>query len=134
MSYSTKIVREQGGSVLRMKSGASLVLESGALFSPAGNTEIQSGASIAIADGGSLTVKSGATAKGQMYAIMNMGPNTWFFAPASPGSPITSASPGDMLWIGGSLPSLWVNTSNGTTGSAWKQFRQDGSSSTPAGP
>lgn len=128
--YNTKIIREQGGSVLRFTSGASLVMESGATFS--GNVQAISGTSNLVANGASLVIKPAASVKGSMYAVLNMGPNTLWFSPASPGSPISSASPGDMLWIGGSLPSLWLNNSDGTSGSKWTHV--GATSSVPAGP
>jgi hypothetical protein len=123
-AYSGKIVREAGGSVLRFTSGASLVLESGTAFQPSGHTAVQSGASLQVANGGSLVIKPGATTGGQAYPILNMGNNQMWYAPGSPGSPITSASPGDLMWIANSAStSLWVNLSNGTTGSRWGLVR-----------
>lgn len=102
------------------------------------NTQInlqQGGSELSLGLSGSLNLKSTATTKGSMYQILAMGSNKWWYSPASPGSPITSASPGDLLWIGGSLPSLWMNISNGTTGSNWDQLQLVGpASAIPAGP
>lgn len=136
MSYNVKIRKEQGGSLMRFASGASLVLESGTVFQPSGHTSIQSGASLQVGNGASLVVKPGATAGGQMYAMLNMGPNTFWYAPGSAGSPITSASPGDVLFIANSAStSIWVNLSNGTAGSRWGLVRLgNAGSQVPAGP
>lgn len=89
------IQREQGGSVFTVKSTGK----------------------IEISDGASLNVKSGATTNNEMYAVMKMGNNTLWYAPGSAGSPITSGSPGDLLWIANS--GMWLNVSDGTTGSKW---------------
>ena len=118
--YDTRIVREQGGSVLATASGGSVNFAAGALLSVSGKALFNSGASVHIDDGASLIIKDGATAHNSPVVILNAGPNQFWFAPGSAGSPTFSASPGDFLWIANSASTTWwANVSNGTAGSVW---------------
>ena len=122
------IIREAGGSVLtlkdiatmRLQSGASLVVEPGASLHSFGDVQVESGASIVVNDGASLIIKPAATTGSTADVIMNVGNNQIWYAPGSGGSPITNASPGDLMWIANSASTaLWLNISDGTAGSKW---------------
>lgn len=119
---------EQGGSVFKVKatgtarwnSNASLIVDSGASLHAFGHVIAETGASAKVNDGASLVVKPAATSEDSRYAIMNMGPNTFWYSPGSGGSPQFSASPGDLLWLANSASTgLWVNVSDGAAGSKW---------------
>ena len=119
-TYNSRIVREQGGSVMALASGASLNLAAGAPIGASGGL-ILSGGSAQVGTTASLLVKPTATAGGQPYAILNIGPNQMWYAPGSAGSPTFSGSPGDFLWIANSAStSFWANVSIGTAGSNWR--------------
>lgn len=123
MTYNTRIKREQGGSVLTVASGGSLNVNDGGFLGLSGN-QVFSGGSVQIGDTASLILRPGATTEDAMYPMLNMGKNTFWYSPGSAGSPITSASTGDILWISNSAStSLWVNVSDGTTGSNWDYVR-----------
>lgn len=130
--YNSRIRREQGGSVQTIASGGSVNYESGAHLT--GSGKIHSAGSLLVGDSGSLIAKPDATAKSSFYTLLNMGGHQMFFAPASAGSPIFSASPGDLCWIAGSAGGLWINQSDGTTGSTWANVGDSSASTTPAGP
>ena len=70
-SYNTLIVFEQGGTVLRVKSGGSLIIDSGGTFTGGGTVlevtsgqqlKIDSGATIGIVSGGALKPDGGSQA------------------------------------------------------------------------
>lgn len=107
MTYNSKIVLEQGGSVLRIASGGSLAVDSG------GTVNLGAG-TLPIASGGSLTVATG----GAVF----LGNVQLLFAASNspPGGLPVSASPGSIFFRSdGSMSRLYINTSSGTAGSVW---------------
>ena len=138
-TYNTKIVLEPGGSVfnvgqpgygavsnvfVRYQTGACAIYDSGASFLSAANVQVQSGASMHVDDGASLVIKDAATTQNNVYALLNMGKNQIWYTPGSTASPILSASPGDIFWLcQAASTALYLNVSNGTTGSNWRLVR-----------
>ena len=139
MTYNTKIVLEQGGSVqnvgepgygavsdvfVRYKTGACQIHDAGASFLSAAHVQVQAGASMHVDDGASLVIKDGATTHAQVYPLLNVGLHQIWYTPSSADSPILSSSPGDIFWVAQSASTaLYMNTSNGTTGSRWAVVR-----------
>jgi hypothetical protein len=122
------IIKEQGGSVVtfddvstqRFLSGASLIVDSGASLHSFGNIQAETGTCLTVNDGASLIIKPSATTGSTAYPIMNVGNNQVWYSPGSGGSPITTASPGDLMWVANSASTaIWVNISDGTMGSKW---------------
>ncbi len=100
--YNAKIHHEQGGSVLQVESGGSINIQTGGTLS----------ASAATITAASLNITSG----GPIF----MG-NLEFFAAASNGNPTATASPGSIfIRSDGSRSGLYVNVSDGVSGSVWK--------------
>lgn len=122
-TYSGRIIREQGASVLNIASGGSVTYQSGApLFSSGGF--ISTTGSYQFGTGGSVIIKPEATTLNNQVVILQAGRNQWWYIASSAGSPIFSGSPGDMVWHAQSAStSLWVNLSNGTGGSRWQAVR-----------
>lgn len=158
-TYSTRIIHEQGGSVLTVASAGSLNVNAGGTLvvtgtvvtiASSGSQSIAAGgvlstsgtfrvasASAQIGDGASLIIKPGATTKPGAFAVLNIGQNQMWYAPGSAGSPTFSGSPGDMLWIANSASTtFWFNTSDGTAGSVWRRMAGilSTSAAPPAGP
>ena len=102
MTYNTSIYTEQGGSVQRYESGASLNLDQGA----------------------KLKVSADATPTLNLaYPVIQIGNNTFWYSPSA-ASPTLSGSPGDILWQPASASTaMWLNTSDGTAGSVWTAVR-----------
>lgn len=87
MSYNTRVIREPGGSKLRVASG--------------GSYEVESGGQATFADG---AIKLGNT-------VINFGTDI----------PTATASPGAVYFRSdGSISNIYVNVSDGATGSVWK--------------
>lgn len=122
-TYNSRIIREQGGSVMTLASGASINYNAGAVLSSSA-TFLVASASAQIGDGASLIVKSAATGNNNPIVIMQVGRNQWWYAAGSTGSPTFTASAGDILWMAQSASTdLFINRSNGTTGSNWLLVR-----------
>ena len=104
MTYNAKIIHEQGGSVLRIASGGSLIVDAGGTIAPTGT--------VAVTDqtvSGSLTV-NGAAFLGTVQLL--------FGAITSP--PVVGAVPGSIyLRSDGSVSNMYVNVSTGAAGSVW---------------
>ena len=133
-TYQGRITREQGASVLSIASGGSVNFDAGAVLSTSG-TFVVASASALIGDAASLILKPAATTQNAAYPFLNLGQNQMWYSPGSAGSPITAASPGDMMWIANSAStSFWFNVSNGTGGSVWKLSRLNTGSQIPTGP
>lgn len=136
------ITKEQGGSVMtwddaataRFLSGASMIVDSGASLQSFGHVQVESGASLHVNDGGSLVIKPSATTGSTAYVVMNVGNNQFWYAPGSGGSPVTNASPGDLMWVANSASTaIWVNISDGTMGSKWLHWGYGTGSNLAAG-
>ena len=122
-TYNSRIIREQGGSVLTIASGGSVNFPAGAVFSTSGTFALTA-ASARIGDGASLIIKPAATTLNNPVVILQAGRNQWWYMASSAGSPAFTASAGDILWVAQSAStSLFVNRSNGTTGSNWLLVR-----------
>jgi hypothetical protein len=122
MTYNPKIYHEQGGSVFRITSTGSLVVESGGQLN-INNATLELGAgTVTQASGGafnasgSITVVVGAGAlfignAQALYGASSTGPA---------GLPV-SASPGSIFFRSdGSVSNIYINVSTGTAGSVWK--------------
>ena len=109
-SYNSKIVNEQGGSKLTVRSGGSFGIDVGGAGSISGTVTVYNGASITIKDGASLNF-SGTPA-------IAFGNTTILFGTDIP---TATASPGAIYFRSdGSVSNIYVNTSSGTSGSVWK--------------
>lgn len=96
-----KIVRQQGGSELSVRSAGSLNIESGGKLSTAGTQNISSG--------GSLTVAAGAALMIGTVRIETGGSN-----------PNHAGSPGDIYIVSNGVASNWfVNQASGVSGKTW---------------
>ncbi len=101
-TYNAKIHHEQGGSVFQVESGGSINIQAGGKLAASAAT-IEA-ASITITAGGPLLFGT-----------------TQFITATSGGNPTTLASPGSIfLRIDGSMSGLYVNVSDGVSGSIWK--------------
>lgn len=108
MTYNSRIIREQGGSVLTVGSGGSLVIASGGAFTLTGG--ITQGGTTTYSAGASVTVATGANFNFNGVEILS-GRN----------APTGAASPGSVyLRTDGSVSNVYVNVSDGTSGSVWK--------------
>lgn len=118
MTYNTKIIREQGGSVLRVASGGSLNIDSGGEIDISGDLKL--GNTVDIQDGASLTLAAG--------GVLSFGGITRIHFAASAAAPSGlpySGSPGDIfLRIDGANSAAYMNTSDGTAGSVWTIFSE----------
>ena len=105
--YNTKIIREQGGSVLRINSAGSISVQAGGLISGAGGallTGAIESASVTVTGGGPLFLG-----------------NVQILSSASNGNPTMTASPGSLfIRTDGSMSGIYVNISDGVSGSVWK--------------
>lgn len=114
------ITREQGGSVLNIASTGHLRVESGASITLSGSIL----GNLNLGDAASAQFKPNATANNTVYQFLKIGNNSWYYSAGSGGSPQFSGSPGDICWVANSASTnLWVNVSNGTTGSKWAAMR-----------
>lgn len=115
MTYNSKVLHEQGGSVLRVDSSGSISVQAGATISGAGTVNITGAVAAA-----SVTVNNGG-------AFM-LGSNVQIMFAASAATPSglpVSASPGTVFFVSnGALSAGYVNTSDGTTGSVWTIFSE----------
>lgn len=119
MTYNSKVLMEQGGSVLRVDSGGSISVQAGGTISGAGTIQL-TGANLAAGgltstgaiEGASVTVTAGGPlflGIVQIIAAQNNSP------------PTTVASPGSLyLRSDGSMSNLYVNVGIGSAGSVWK--------------
>lgn len=132
-TYNSRIIREQGGSVLTIASGGSVNFPAGAVISSSA-TFLVTAASVQISDGASLIIKPAATTNNNAVVVLQVGRNQMWYMAGSTGSPIFSASPGDLLWLARSASTtMYVNISDGTTGSRWLFLRgTTGSQTQPA--
>ena len=130
-TYSGRIVREQGGSVLTVASGGSINFAAGGVLSTSGNL-IQTSGSTQVGTTGSLIVKPEATTVNNPTVVFQMGRNQFWYMASSAACPTFTASPGDLCWIAQSAStSIYANRSDGTTGSFWIAFRETTGSQLP---
>jgi len=126
MPYTTVIYREQGGSVMRFDSTASLNVAAGGEFTMAG-TLVQSGGSIIhnsatldSAQAGACRANYVTGAENQTITLIG---TSGIGATISAGrnAPVHSASPGSLyVRSDGSVSNWYYNISSGTTGSVWR--------------
>ena len=114
MSYNSRIIREQGGSVLTIASGGSLTIDSGGLFTNSGALTLAGATTttgtVSYSAGASVTVATGANFNFNGVEILT-GRN----------APAATASPGSLyLRSDGSMSKPYVNVSSGVSGSIWK--------------
>lgn len=128
MSYNSRIVREQGGSVITVASGGSLSVVAGGTISGAGTFALT----------GAVTATGGITAAGGVNSTSNitgasltvapggkflLGSNIQVMFAASAAAPSglpVSASPGAVFFRSdGANSKAYINTSTGTAGSVW---------------
>lgn len=122
-TYSGRIIREQGASVLNVASGGSMTFQSGAPLNSSGGF-ITTGGSYQFGTTGSVIIKPEATTLNNAVVAFQMGRNQFWYISSSAGSPIFSGSPGDLVWIAQSASTaIYTNRSNGTGGSNWTAVR-----------
>ena len=106
MTYNSKILHEQGGSVLRVDSGGSIAVQAGGTISGAGTVSLTGGiaaASVTVSAAGAFTVNG-----------------IQILADAITSPPTESAVPGSIfLRSDGSVSNVYINTSTGAAGSVW---------------
>lgn len=122
MTYNSRIVREQGGSVLTVASGGSLNVAAGGVLAGAGT--IQSTGALTVSGGvNSASNVTGASVTVSAGGAFWLGSNIQIMfaasAAAPSGLPVT-ASPGALfLRSDGANSGAYINTSTGTAGSVW---------------
>lgn len=110
-SYNSKIVNEQGGSKLTVRSGGSFGIDVGGAGSISGTVTVYNGASVIFKDGASLNFAG--------TPAITFGNTTLLFGTDIPTA--ITASPGAVYFRSdGSISNIYVNTSSGTSGSVWK--------------
>jgi len=128
MTNSIKIVREQGGSVLRLDSGASLSIAAGATISGAGtisltgaNTVAANTLTVTAASATSIgTAASTSTGDDSSGIMINFANGVNFYVGRINEVPVITASPGALfLRSDGSVSGLYINRSSGVSGSIW---------------
>lgn len=134
--YQGRITRESGtgtgASVLNVTSGGSVTLQAGARLSTSATIQLGSTACLIMGDQGSTVLKPAATTLNNPVVVLQIGRNQMWYMASSSGSPIFSASPGDLLWHAQSASTaLYLNRSNGTGGSFWIAVRETTGSQLP---
>jgi len=127
MTYNSKVIHEQGGSVLRIDSGGSISVSAGGTISGAGTIQTT----------GQLNVTGGLTSSSEVSAAsvtvqaggaFFLGANVQVLFAASAAAPSglpVSASPGAVFFRSdGANSAGYVNTSSGAAGSVWTIFSE----------
>lgn len=120
MTYNPKIYHEQGGSVFRVTSSGSVVVESGGQVN-INNATLELGAGVVTQASGGAVNSSGSV---NLLGYAALGSNIqlmWGASAAAPGGLPVSASPGAVFFRSdGANSNIYVNVSSGTAGSVWK--------------
>jgi len=108
MTYNSKVVHEQGGSVLRIDSGGSFNFQSGA------NLDVNAGAKVNVVAGGSLAIDGGGVLTIGSAQIM------WAASTTGPAGGPVNALPGSIfIRSDGSVTGLYLNVGVNGAGSVW---------------
>lgn len=125
MTYNSKVLHEQGGSVLRVDSGGSIQVNAGGTISGAGTFAL-TGALNANGGVNSTSNVTGASITATTAVWLGSNVQLMFAASAAApsGLPVT-ASPGAVFFRSdGANSAGYVNTSDGTAGSVWTIFSE----------
>lgn len=119
MTYNSKILHEQGGSVLRVDSGGSISVQAGGTISGPGTLALTG----AVTQTGAVTNAS-LTVSNALFLGANVQVMFAASAAAPSGLPV-SASPGAVFFRSdGANSAGYINTSDGTAGSVWTIFSE----------
>lgn len=119
--YNANVIHEQGGSVLRVKSGGSISVSTGGVISGAGKISTTGDiTTTSKVEGASLTV----SAAGALY----LGPSVQVMFAASTAAPSglpVTASPGAVFFrVDGANSAAYMNTGDDLASSAWTIFSE----------